>query len=58
MHAIGTLSIRDLAAEYGTPLFVYDQAVIEERIHDLRDIGTVRFAVIQISTQCSMCSEV
>ncbi|OWQ87629.1 diaminopimelate decarboxylase [Roseateles aquatilis] len=36
--------LQALAAQYGTPLWVYDAAVIRERIAALRGFDTVRFA--------------
>lgn len=38
------VDIRDLAARYGTPLYVYDAAVIRQRCADLAAWDTVRFA--------------
>ncbi len=38
-HAIG-----DLAQRFGTPLYVYDSAVIVERIRELRAFDVIRFA--------------
>jgi diaminopimelate decarboxylase len=37
-------SITDLAQRFGTPLFVYDAAIIAERIADLAAFDTVRYA--------------
>jgi diaminopimelate decarboxylase len=34
---IGGVGVRELAAEYGTPLFVYDRRVLEARLAALRD---------------------
>jgi diaminopimelate decarboxylase len=36
--------LRSLAAEHGTPLWVYDAATIRQRINDLARFDTVRFA--------------
>ncbi len=36
--------IRDLAARYGTPLFVYDFRTIERRVRDLSGFDVVRYA--------------
>lgn len=38
------IPVADLAARYHTPTFVYDQAVIEQRIADLSPFPVVRFA--------------
>ncbi len=37
-------SVEELARDYGTPLFVYDAAKIVERINDLDEFDTVRYA--------------
>lgn len=37
-------SVAELAQEYGTPLFVYDAAVIAERVADLSVFDVVRYA--------------
>jgi diaminopimelate decarboxylase len=34
-----------LAKKYGTPLFVYDASTIEQRVRELKDFGTIRFAM-------------
>jgi diaminopimelate decarboxylase len=41
---IAGVPVADLAARFGTPTFVYDQAVIEQRIADLKQFPVVRFA--------------
>src|SRR4051812_44957401 len=41
---IAGISIPDLATEFGTPLYVYDAAVIERRIDDLRAFDVIRYA--------------
>lgn len=41
---IAGVSVRELAQNYGTPCYVYDQSVIEQRIADLKDFGTIRYA--------------
>jgi diaminopimelate decarboxylase len=41
---IAGLSVRELAEQFGTPLYVYDQQVIEQRIADLAPFDVVRFA--------------
>lgn len=38
------LPIADLAERYGTPLYVYDAAVIRERVRDLAPFDCVRYA--------------
>jgi diaminopimelate decarboxylase len=41
---IGGVPVVGLAERFGTPVFCYDQATIEERISDLAAFDTVRFA--------------
>jgi len=41
---IAGLSVADLARRFGTPVFVYDAAVIVERLADLRAFDCVRYA--------------
>ncbi len=41
---IAGIDIRRLAAEFGTPLYVYERSVIEERIGQLRGFATIRYA--------------
>ncbi len=41
---IAGLRVSDLAAEFGTPTFVYDAATIEARIADLQAFDVVRYA--------------
>ncbi len=41
---IAGLSVRDLAAQFGTPLYIYDQAVIDRRIADLAQFDVIRYA--------------
>ncbi|TWT55043.1 Diaminopimelate decarboxylase [Rubripirellula amarantea] len=36
--------VADLAAKFGTPLYVYDREVIDKRIADLSDFDTIRYA--------------
>src|SRR3989338_5804907 len=38
------VSIADLAARHGTPVFLYDQETIEKRVAELRRFDTVRYA--------------
>lgn len=42
---IAGLPVADLADEFGTPLFVYDQSIIEQRMEEVLIFGTVRFAM-------------
>lgn len=44
MQQIDANQISALAAQYGTPLWVYDAASIRQRIADLRRFDTIRFA--------------
>jgi diaminopimelate decarboxylase len=41
---IAGLAVADLARQFGTPLFVYDAAVIAARIDELREFDVVRYA--------------
>jgi diaminopimelate decarboxylase len=41
---IAGISVAELAREFGTPTFVYDAAKIVERIDDLREFDTIRYA--------------
>lgn len=43
-HEIAGVDVARLAAEFGTPTYVYDAAKIVERVEDLRQFDTVRFA--------------
>ena len=41
---IAGLAVRELADQFGTPLYVYDQAVIDRRIADLAQFDVIRYA--------------
>lgn len=41
---IAGVAIADLAARYGTPTYVYDTALIDQRIADLKAFDTIRYA--------------
>ena len=41
---IGGESVVELAAEYGTPTYVYDAAKVIERLDDLRSFDVIRYA--------------
>jgi diaminopimelate decarboxylase len=41
---IAGLSVTELARQYGTPLYVYDRSVIDQRIADLAAFDVIRFA--------------
>ncbi len=43
-NEIGGLPVAQLAAQFGTPTYVYDAAKIVERLHDLRAFDVVRYA--------------
>jgi len=43
-RAIAGLDVTTLAARHGTPLFVYDRAVIEQRISELKQFDVIRYA--------------
>ncbi len=42
--AIAGFGVTELAAQFGTPLYVYDAAVIDRRIADLAAFDTIRYA--------------
>ena len=44
IEQLGGVSVRDLVKRYGTPLYVYDAAVIRQRIDDLRAFDVIRYA--------------
>lgn len=41
---IGGVPVAELAQQFGTPLYVYDAAMIDRRIQDLRSFDVVRYA--------------
>jgi diaminopimelate decarboxylase len=43
-HDIAGVSVRELARQFGTPVFVYDAAAIVRRIEDLRAFDVIRYA--------------
>lgn len=43
-HEIAGVPIVELARRFGTPTFVYESALIQERINDLRAFDTIRYA--------------
>lgn len=43
-HEIAGVSVADIARDYGTPTYVYDAAIIEERIDDLAKFDVIRYA--------------
>jgi diaminopimelate decarboxylase len=43
-HKIAGVSAADIAAQYGTPTYVYDAASIRQRIGDLRAFDVIRYA--------------
>ncbi len=44
MNPFSDTTLRALAAQHGTPLWVYDAATVRQRIADLRAFDTIRFA--------------
>jgi diaminopimelate decarboxylase len=44
MDSVAGQSVAELARKFGTPLYVYDAAVISERIADLESFDAIRFA--------------
>ena len=43
-NSIAGIAVTDLAERFGTPVYVYDQQVIDRRIADLKDFDVVRYA--------------
>ena len=41
---IAGVPIAELARQYGTPTYVYDMSIIEQRVADLAGFGTIRYA--------------
>lgn len=41
---IAGIAVTELAEKFGTPVYVYDQQVIDQRIADLKDFDVVRYA--------------
>lgn len=44
LRTVAGLDVPTLAHRHGTPLFVYDRAVIEQRIADLKQFDVIRYA--------------
>jgi diaminopimelate decarboxylase len=44
LHSIAGLPVSSLAESHGTPLFVYDRAVIEQRVAELKRFDAIRYA--------------
>ncbi len=44
MKPVHAVQITDIAAQYGTPTWIYDAAVIRERISQLKQFDVIRFA--------------
>lgn len=44
MHTISSNILRDIAKQYGTPVWVYDASVIRQRIESLRAFDVIRYA--------------
>lgn len=44
MASLDELSLRSIAETYGTPVFVYEQKIIEERIKELKQFDVIRYA--------------
>ena len=44
LKPLDTPRLARLAGQYGTPLWIYDAAIIRERIHQLRAFDVIRFA--------------
>ncbi|AGA26853.1 diaminopimelate decarboxylase [Singulisphaera acidiphila] len=43
-HEIAGVPISEIARRFGTPTFVYESSLIQERINDLRAFDTIRYA--------------
>lgn len=41
---IAGVSVVELARQFGTPAYVYDMSIIEQRVADLASFGTIRYA--------------
>ena len=41
---IGSVSVIELARQFGTPTYVYDETVIRQRIDELRAFDFIRYA--------------
>lgn len=56
--ALSPTRLQALAAEYGTPLWVYDAATIRDRAASLKRFDVVRFAqkACSTSTSCGCCA--
>ena len=44
LTTIARVPVPELARRYGTPAFIYDQAVIEQRISELKPFPVIRYA--------------
>src|SRR5690606_15340940 len=44
LRTVAGLDVPTLAHRHGTPLFVYDRAIIEQRIADLKQFDVIRYA--------------
>lgn len=44
MASLDETSLRSIAETYGTPVFVYEQKIIEERIKELKQFDVIRYA--------------
>jgi diaminopimelate decarboxylase len=42
--AIGGVSLKEIARQFGTPAYIYDEAVIVQKVNDLKAFDVVRFA--------------
>lgn len=43
-HEIGGVAVAELAREFGTPTYVYDEQVIRQRVEECRAFDVIRFA--------------
>src|SRR5690349_12434401 len=41
---IAGVPVAELAKQFGTPTYVYDMSIIEQRVSDLAEFGTIRYA--------------
>ena len=44
MNPFNTAQLRTIAADHGTPLWVYDAATIRERVASLKSFDVIRYA--------------
>lgn len=53
MNPFNTAQLRTIAADHGTPLWVYDAATIRERVASLKSFDVIRYARNQFQRACA-----